>query len=95
MSIIFAKQISEKEAKASPLNREHRLSINPEQRALNIQCFPFAMTLTPALSHPMGEGEVVPALEQIRGRLVARVYGLNAFTLQLLSGNLFSYCYFL
>ena len=26
--------------------------------------FPWAPALTPALSHPMGEGEVVPALEE-------------------------------
>ena len=28
----------------------------------NAKCFPSALTLTPALSHPMGEGEVVHAL---------------------------------
>jgi hypothetical protein len=25
-------------------------------------------TLTPALSHPMGEGEVIPALEKVTSR---------------------------
>jgi len=49
---------------------------NTEHRTPNFQCFPFARTLTPALSHPMGEREVVPVLGQIRGRVVARVQGL-------------------
>jgi len=62
---------------------EKMLALNPgtsnvEHRTSNIEYFPFAPSLTPALSHPMGEGEVVPAFGQNRGRLVAEVHGFNA-----------------